>query len=249
MTHSEVRALLGDYLEGDLEIGERARLASHLPECPRCSAELRALRATIALLRGLPDPEPPADLGEVVMRRVAAGEASSPVVLRAVRSLAEPRFATALAAGLAGLAIFAGLQAVSPERSTPAVRPLARIPMQPPPSISTLLPPGAAFRGSAPAPAPVAVVGAEQEIQLFLQNPNRVLDRFAELAESRRQQEMREFAERVSARREADAVRARLAASRHQLAGQMLVHLTPSAPQRAVEPLPVTMTSGGAPPR
>jgi hypothetical protein len=103
MTDTHVRDRLGDHLEGDLSLDERSRVDAHLADCAECADELRELRATIHLLRGLPDPEPPARLTAEVMRRIEAGEGSEPRVVRLFRRAGEPRFAAALAAGIAGL--------------------------------------------------------------------------------------------------------------------------------------------------
>jgi hypothetical protein len=100
--HSEFRARLSDYLERDLIPEERARVETHLAGCADCAGELRGLRATVSLLRRLPEPGHPPGLGDAVMRQIAQ-DASRPAPLRAlVRRAAEPRFAAALAAGIAG---------------------------------------------------------------------------------------------------------------------------------------------------
>jgi hypothetical protein len=74
MNHQEVRQRLGEYLEGELALGQRALVDAHLDACPPCAAELRALRHTIGLLRELPGPELPAHLAERVVARVRDGE-------------------------------------------------------------------------------------------------------------------------------------------------------------------------------
>jgi len=109
VTDTHVRDRLGDHLEGDLSLDERSRVDAHLAGCAECAEELRELRATISLLRGLPDPEPPARLTAQVMRRIEAGEGSEPRVVRLLRRAGEPRFAAALAAGIAGLMLFTSL--------------------------------------------------------------------------------------------------------------------------------------------
>jgi len=96
---------LGEHIEGDLSLAEQSRVDRHLAECAACSAELRELRSTIALLRGLPDPEPPARLRAEVMRRIAAGEGRGARLPRLLSSIGEPRFAAALAASFAALAV------------------------------------------------------------------------------------------------------------------------------------------------
>ena len=74
MNHADVRAKLADYLEGHLELTDRALLDAHLDACPECAADVAEMRATIAVLRGLPEPEVPGDFSANVMRRIRAGE-------------------------------------------------------------------------------------------------------------------------------------------------------------------------------
>lgn len=103
MKHSDVRARLSEYLERDLPAEERSRIGTHLESCSDCEREFGELRATVTLLRGLPEPELPSGLGAAVMARIANGEGREPRVHTLFRRAADPRFAAALAAGLAGL--------------------------------------------------------------------------------------------------------------------------------------------------
>ena len=93
--------------------------------------EERELRAVAALLRGLPDPEPPAGLADRIVARAAERDARSKVI-RLLRPLRQPAFAGALAAGLGCLAILTSLEgsplattstaiASEPERLRPSV--------------------------------------------------------------------------------------------------------------------------------
>ncbi len=82
MSHQRIKQQLSDYLEGDLAHGARQRMASHLAGCEDCASELRGLRQTRELLRGLPAPEPPPDLAEAVLTRLRAGEASPGPIAR-----------------------------------------------------------------------------------------------------------------------------------------------------------------------
>ena len=93
---------LGDPMAGDLSAAELERVEAHLADCSECAEELRT---TAALLRGLLDPEPPARLTADVMRRIEAGEGRRPGIVDLFRRASEPRFAVALAAGIAGLAL------------------------------------------------------------------------------------------------------------------------------------------------
>ena len=72
--------------------------------------EERELRAVSALLRGLPDPEPPDGLVERVMARVAEREARPNVVRAAFRRVSEPAVASALAAGIGCLLLVSAFQ-------------------------------------------------------------------------------------------------------------------------------------------
>lgn len=74
MNHAEVRSKMADYLEGDLDLTQRALLDAHLDGCGRCSGDFAEMRGTITALRSLPDPEPPPFLVETVMRRIREGE-------------------------------------------------------------------------------------------------------------------------------------------------------------------------------
>jgi anti-sigma factor RsiW len=103
VTHSEIRARLSEYLERDLPGDQRAQVGAHLASCADCERELDALRDTVSMLRGLPEPELPAGISAAVMARIAQGEGREARVVSLFRRAAEPRFAAALAAGLAGL--------------------------------------------------------------------------------------------------------------------------------------------------
>lgn len=107
MTHADVQRQMADYLEGDLPLPRRALFDAHLDGCDECRHEIDAMRRTVALLRDLPDPEPPPTFAADVMRRVRTGEGQAPWWSRAAAFLTDtllPRIAvpaTAVAAGLA----------------------------------------------------------------------------------------------------------------------------------------------------
>ena len=109
MNCPRVRAQLGDYLEGDLELRTRTQVNEHLAGCASCAAELRELRSTVALLRALPDPTAPERLSEQVMARIQAGEDRTRRLPAVVRRVFDPRVAAPLAAGIAGLVWFGTL--------------------------------------------------------------------------------------------------------------------------------------------
>ncbi len=74
MNHAEARSHMPDYLEGDLDLTRRALLDAHLDGCSSCSRDFAEMRGTIALLRGLPDPEPPPFMADQIIRRIREGE-------------------------------------------------------------------------------------------------------------------------------------------------------------------------------
>jgi anti-sigma factor RsiW len=104
--HSRANARLSDFVEGDLEPVEHARVAAHVTGCGECTRDLAELRATVSLLQRLPDPELPPGFTAAVMARVRAGDAEPQGFGHWLRRLAEPAFALPLAAGVAGLGIF-----------------------------------------------------------------------------------------------------------------------------------------------
>ena len=90
----------------------------HAPNPPADLEEERELRAVTALLRGLPDPEPPSGLADRVLERIARYEARPRIVRSFLDRLPvpgrlpvpEPALATALAAGIACLLLFSSVQ-------------------------------------------------------------------------------------------------------------------------------------------
>jgi anti-sigma factor RsiW len=102
-------------------------MTAHLAECPECAEELRELESTVTLLRRLPEVTVPPAFAASVMARVRAGEAEPGGLLRWLRALATPAFAVPLAAGLAGLVLFAGLRDGPLEPPVAEPEPLARV--------------------------------------------------------------------------------------------------------------------------
>jgi anti-sigma factor RsiW len=66
LSHEEVRRQFADYLSTDLDPSAQARIGAHLARCSACAVALvafrQSLRATVALLHGLPRREAPAVL-------------------------------------------------------------------------------------------------------------------------------------------------------------------------------------------
>jgi hypothetical protein len=68
---------MGEYLQGDLSLGQRALFDAHLDGCETCAEDLRALRSTVQLLRELPTPEVPPHLVDRVIARIEDGDGRS----------------------------------------------------------------------------------------------------------------------------------------------------------------------------
>jgi hypothetical protein len=95
VNHAGVKRHLTDYLEGDLELEDRAIVDAHLDQCHSCSLEVEEMLQTIRLLRNLPEPEIPPMIAANVMRRIRAGESRPGFfarMRRAVGSILEPTF-------------------------------------------------------------------------------------------------------------------------------------------------------------
>ncbi len=70
----EVRALMSDYVDGELDAGGRKSVERHVRFCHRCHTVLANLRQTLGRLRGLRDAEPAgADDPDAVAARLARG--------------------------------------------------------------------------------------------------------------------------------------------------------------------------------
>ena len=102
MKHGEVRDRLGSYLEGDLPLQQRALVDAHLDACPNCAGELKELRGTIGLLRGLADVTPPRGFASSVIARIQAGEAEPTLWVRLLDGLDLMLHSRPLALALAG---------------------------------------------------------------------------------------------------------------------------------------------------
>lgn len=112
MNHKSAQRYIADYLDGTLSSRRRARLDQHLERCDECQNEVHELRLTISLLRGLADPEPPENLAESVLQRIAAGEADASWTKRADQwlgslweAVSAPQYALPAAAVLAVVAV------------------------------------------------------------------------------------------------------------------------------------------------
>ncbi len=105
---------LSEYLDDELDAGERSELERHLAVCPECTATVAELRVVVGRLAALPDVGPTHDLWPAIEARldVAPGLASSDdgVISLAARrrrfSFTVPQLA---AAAIAAIALSSGL--------------------------------------------------------------------------------------------------------------------------------------------
>jgi predicted anti-sigma-YlaC factor YlaD len=83
LTCRELVALLTDYLEGSLSLGDRVRFQLHLGMCTNCRAYLRQMRQTVGVLQKLPPEEAvPPGVRQDLLRRFQGWKASAPATGR-----------------------------------------------------------------------------------------------------------------------------------------------------------------------
>lgn len=149
---ADYRERLAAEAGGDLPPGERSALEAHLARCAACRTTLEELRRTVAAIRSLPPLEPPADLPDRILARIArSAEAAGPS--RVSRLLHHPlvQAASLLLIGATGYMAYRSLSRTAPVLAEPA--PAAAPPgpwVQPPPASPA--PPSPA-RPQRPAPA------------------------------------------------------------------------------------------------
>jgi len=237
MKCARARARLERHLEGDLTRSQRARLAAHLERCRACSEELEALRRVVGLVRGLPDPPPPAHLAERVMARVrdegAGRPAASAAPLRADRVRAPwagPAAALA-AAGVGGVAVLVllvqsfgtqgdpGLAGIDPGRT-----PLLELPG-----------PVGASQAPAPAGAPDAAT-LDAWLHRLRTEPASFLHAWTQVEPAARERLGLRLAERARDRGESEALAAILRRADHPAGDALAARLTTLEKPSSEEP-------------
>jgi anti-sigma factor RsiW len=108
MRSSRARKLLNAYLEGDLDSEARDGVEHALERDPELRRELREIEATVALLRGLRQPEAPPALTAQVMERVRSGEAEPARFLGGLRRMLEPMVWLPAVTAAVALAVLVG---------------------------------------------------------------------------------------------------------------------------------------------
>lgn len=119
--HGRFLGMLSDYIDGELEPGARDALEEHLAGCPSCSEGLESLRATVLMLRRMPEVEAPRSF------RLASASVTEtppppekPVFLWAMRvstALAVVAFTIMVAGNVSGLWEGGGLSEEGPATS------------------------------------------------------------------------------------------------------------------------------------
>jgi hypothetical protein len=133
MTHTDVLGRLSEYLVGDLPLRLRALVDAHRDACDSCRTALGELRGTVALLRSLPDDDPPPRIADAVMARIHAGEVHPGFGARLaawLEALTAPKVLRPIAVGVGALALFAavaGRLPVGTSRPPASASPPARI--------------------------------------------------------------------------------------------------------------------------
>ena len=99
--------MLSEYIDGELEAGARAALEEHLAGCPTCAEELESLRATVLMLRRMPEVEAPRSFRLVPdSTPIPAPQPEKPVFLWAMRvstAVAVVAFTVMVAGNVSGL--------------------------------------------------------------------------------------------------------------------------------------------------
>jgi hypothetical protein len=107
MNCRSAESLFSALIEDELSQKERRDFEAHLLGCRRCSAGVRELRATLALVRSVPAIETSPHFEEDVYARIRSGEALRPSVLEWVNGLLAPIRLRPLVAAGAGLCAIA----------------------------------------------------------------------------------------------------------------------------------------------
>jgi len=66
----EVRGMSSDYIDGELNKPEVAKVRTHILNCGPCDTFINTLRATVGLLRSTPKQQPPSDFKQRIRDRL-----------------------------------------------------------------------------------------------------------------------------------------------------------------------------------
>ena len=104
-----IREMLSSYIDGMTSEKENRIISAHLESCLQCQSELENLRAFCAALKNLPTPELPERFSEDLHKRLI--EEQNPLLRP--RDIKTPKKSGWIAAGVAGIALAAGIYASS----------------------------------------------------------------------------------------------------------------------------------------
>ena len=129
MRCEEVKALLNDLIDGELDEEKRRQVEAHIRVCAECASEKRRLERVVALLRSLPRKDVPVDLLPslrasrvgVGLRRLVGGLATAAAALL-VAILIMPLLKEGVVTEKAAEP-FVGAPAVAPEAAAPEPKP------------------------------------------------------------------------------------------------------------------------------
>ena len=77
MNCKQVRAMLSEYVDGEVDKSMLVEVRSHIESCPECRQELHDLEQTIALMTGIGEVQVPADLVARVHEKIASAGGTS----------------------------------------------------------------------------------------------------------------------------------------------------------------------------
>lgn len=127
MRCAQLQALLCEYVEGALSQPERLLVERHIESCPVCAAMVRDAAAALALLRSIPELEPPAHLVNRILFQIprrpatASETRTSPAgwLISWLRPLLQPRFAMGMAMTMLSFSMLARFAGIGPRQLSP----------------------------------------------------------------------------------------------------------------------------------
>lgn len=117
MKCEHIKEMLSPYIDGMTNEKENKIINAHLEKCSQCQAELEYLKVLCAALKNLPTPELPERFGEDLHKRLVDEQN---FVLRP-KEVKTPKKQGWIAAGVAGIALAAGIYASSVLPITPMI--------------------------------------------------------------------------------------------------------------------------------
>ena len=162
--------MLSDHIDGELPSAERAALEEHLASCPNRTEELESLRATVSMLRRMPEVEAPRSF-RLAPSVVPAPDPERPVFLWAMRvstAVAVVAFTVMVAGNVSGLWEGGGGETGAPAASEPpfeAAFDASMVTAMPMPSESEEMVEEGSEDGMPP-PTPEAMMESEPEMAL-----------------------------------------------------------------------------------